>query len=112
MPVIRKLTAEEVRVVESESKSGTSGVRAATRAQYDSILSQYAVGDAVELTLDEGEKVITVKHNVIAAAKRLNVGVEFLRAQRGKGKSMVRFRIVEVDSGDTESSVADEAESE
>lgn len=87
MPQVRKLNPEEVKTLENKGK----GQRRLTEELYDSILSEYEVGDYGEAMLDEGENRLTIRNRLKAAAGRRNVGVEFRRTNG----DLVRFRIIE-----------------
>lgn len=91
MPQVRKLAPEEVKTIENKGK----GQRKLTEELYDSILSEYEVGDYGEATLDEGEKRLTVRNRLKAAAGRRNVGVEFRRTNG----DLIRFYIVAQGNG-------------
>lgn len=84
----RKLTAEEVAQAE-KPKAGSS--RLAKLAQYDTLVEDFSAGEWGELTLDENEKVLTVKKNVKLALERRNLDVQF---GRSKG-NLLRFQVIE-----------------
>jgi hypothetical protein len=86
MPQVRKLAPEEVQTIENKGK----GTRKLTEELYDSILSDYAVGDYGEATLDEGENRLTVRNRMKAAAGRRNLGINFRRTNG----QLLRFQIV------------------
>jgi hypothetical protein len=86
MPQVRKLAREEVQAIENKGK----GLRKLTEQQYDAFLSEYEVGDYGEAELDEGEKRLTVRNRLRAAASRREVGIEFKRIHG----DIIRFRIV------------------
>ena len=92
MPQVRKLAPEEVQTIENKGK----GTRKLTEELYDSILSDYEVGDYGEAVLDEGENRLTVRNRLKAAAGRRSVGVEFRRTNG----DLIRFRIIEHGSSD------------
>ncbi len=71
MPQVRKLAPEEIQALETKGK----GPRKLTEEQYDAILSEYEVGDYGEAVLDEGEKRLTVRNRLKAAADRRTVGI-------------------------------------
>jgi hypothetical protein len=93
MPQVRKLAPEEVKEIQNKGK----GLRKLTEEQYDVILSDYAVGEYGEATLDEGENRLTVRNRMKAAAGRRNIGIEF---RRTKG-DLLRFQIIEQGTGST-----------
>lgn len=81
MPVLRKLTSDEVSEIESKTKR-SSGVRKHIAAQYDEMMSDFEVGQAYEIKLDENEGKITVKSRLEAAAKRANKALEYRRGKK------------------------------
>ena len=91
MPQVRKLNPEEVKTIENKGK----GTRKLTEALYDSILSEYEVGDYGEATLDGDEKRLTVRNRLKAAAGRRNIGLDFKRTQG----NTIRFKVIEPGSG-------------
>ena len=91
MPAVRKLTPEEVQVVEGKRK----GPRKLTEEQYDAFLSEFAVGDYGEAQLGEDEKRLTVRNRLKAAAARRGVSIDLQRTQG----DILRFRIVASDHG-------------
>ena len=91
MPQVRKLAPEEIQALETKGK----GPRKLTEEQYDAILSEYEVGDYGEAVLDEGEKRLTVRNRLKAAADRRTVGISFRRIQG----NTLRFQIVAPGSG-------------
>lgn len=86
MPIVRKLTMDEVKALDNPTK----GLRKLIEVEYDLILSEYATGDYGVAELDPEEKRLTVRNRLKAAANRRNVGLEF---RRTKG-SHLRFRVV------------------
>jgi hypothetical protein len=93
MPAVRKLTPEEVQVVEGKRK----GPRRLAEEQYDGFLSEFESGDYGEAQLGEDEKRLTVRNRLKAAAARRSVAIDFQRTQG----DIIRFRIV-VSGGDTD----------
>src|SRR6266540_6121792 len=87
MPQMRKLALEEVQAMEKSQ-------RKLVEEQYDAILSDYAVGDYGEATLEPGENRLTVRNRLRAAAKRRNLGMEFKRTSL----DFIRFHIVQQSS--------------
>ena len=85
MPQIRKLAAEEVQALQNKGK----GQRKLTEEQCDAFLSDYALGDYGEATLEPGENRLTVCNRFKAAARRRNVGIEFKRTTG----DLIRFKI-------------------
>jgi hypothetical protein len=94
MPQVRKLAPEEVQTIENKGK----GQRKLTEEQYDAFLRDYAVGDYGEALLDEGEKRLTVRNRLKAAAGRRNVGIEFRRTTG----DLIRFKIAAQSDGKAE----------
>lgn len=87
MPQVRKLAPEEVQVLQNKGK----GQRKLIEEQYDTILSDYAVGEYGEAILDPEENRLTVRNRMKAAAGRRNIGIEFRRTSG----DMIRFKIIE-----------------
>jgi len=87
MPQVRKLSPEEVEALQNKGK----GQRKLTEELYDSILSDYAVGDYGEATLDEGDNRLTVRNRLKAAARRRNLSIDFRRTTG----DLLRFQVVE-----------------
>jgi hypothetical protein len=75
MPMVRKLTPDEVQRVEHEAQRQ----RKLTEARYDRFLPEYAVGEYGEAELNENEKRLTVRKRLQAAATRHSLGIHFLR---------------------------------
>ena len=86
MPIVRKLTAEEAQTIENKGK----GQRKLIEEQYDRFLADYHVGDYGEADLEPGEKRMTVRNRLKAAAARRGLTLEF---RRMTGDTL-RFRVV------------------
>lgn len=99
MPTIRKLSVEEVQKIEKKTK----GQRRMTEEQYDTFLEGYDIGDYGEAELEEGEKRITVRNRLKAAAERRGLTLQFRRTQG----NTLRFVV-----GDQDGEVLDEDEQE
>jgi hypothetical protein len=87
MPEVRKLTPAEVETLERKP----SGQRRQIEAQYDVLLSDYAVGEYGEAVLEAHEKRLTVRNRLRAAATRRGVGLDFKRS----GADRLRFQVTE-----------------
>ena len=85
MPQVRKLAPEEVKTLEHKGKA----TRKLTEELYDGILSEYEAGDYGEALLDDGEKRLTVRNRLKAAAGRRNLGIEFRRTNGNR----IRFKL-------------------
>ena len=92
MPNIRKLTSEEIRVIERRIK----GQRKLIEEEYDALLGDYGEGDYGEAELNEGENRITVRNRLKAAANRRNLSLDF---KRTKG-NILRFRVMSKSNGE------------
>ncbi len=106
MPQVRKLTDQEVTALQNKGK----GKRQLAEEEYDAMLSEYEIGDYGEASLDPGDKRLTVRNRLKAAAKRRSVGILF---QRTSG-DMMRFQVVPAaemrdDESDLETAVASDA---
>jgi len=87
MPQVRKLAPEEVQDIQNKGK----GLRKLVEEQYDTILSDYAVGEYGEATLEPEENRLTVRNRMKAAAVRRNISIEFRRTSG----DLIRFQIIE-----------------
>jgi hypothetical protein len=91
MPQVRKLAPEEVETLQNKGK----GQRKLVEEQYDAILSDYAVGDYGEATLEPDDNRLTVRNRLKAAAGRRKLGIDFRRTS----SDLLRFKIVEPSNG-------------
>jgi len=91
MPHVRKLAPEEVQTIQNKGK----GTRKLVEEQYDAILSDYAVGEYGEATLEADENRLTVRNRMKAAARRRSIGINFRRTTG----DLIRFQIVEPSNG-------------
>jgi hypothetical protein len=87
MPELRKLTPAEVEMLERKPTSQ----RRRIEEQYDAFLSDYAVGEYGEAALEPGEKRLTIRNRLRAAAVRRGVGIDFKRTSA----DLLRFRVTE-----------------
>lgn len=90
MPVVRKLTSDEVDALQTKAK----GRRKLLEEQYDAILSDYDVGDYGEAELSPEENRLTERNRLRAAAVRRGLSIDF---QRTTG-DFLRFHIREQDA--------------
>lgn len=90
MPMVRKLTNDEVRAIENRGK----GQRKLVEEQYDAILDEYAVGDYGEADLEPGDNRLTVRNRLKAAALRHGLSLDFKRI---KG-NLLRFKVISADA--------------
>jgi hypothetical protein len=86
MPQVRKLAPEEVQTIQNKGK----GQRKLVEEQYDSILSDYAVGEYGEATLEPDENRLTVRNRFKAAAGRRGLGINFRRSMG----DFIRFQML------------------
>jgi len=100
MPQLRKLTSEEVQTLEYKP----TGQRKLIEEQYDTILSDYAVGEYGEAALEPDEKRLTVRNRLRAAALRRGLEIDFRRTNG----DFIRFQIVEHADGNGTSAAAPE----
>ena len=98
MPQVRKLAPEEIQEIQNKGK----GQRKITEELYDTILSDYEVGEYGEAVLDEGENRLTVRNRMKAAAGRRGLGINFRRTQG----DLIRFQIIEQSNGNGKSAAA------
>ena len=101
MPQIRKLTPAEIQTLEYKP----TGQRKLIEAQYDAILSDYAVGEYGEAALEPDEKRLTVRNRLRAAAVRRGLGIDFRRTNG----DFIRFQVVEHTDGNGVSAARAEA---
>jgi hypothetical protein len=101
MPIVRKLTQQEVQTLENKGK----GQRQLVEEQYDAFLAGYEAGDYGEAELDEGENRLTVRNRFKAAAARRGLELIFPRTTG----NVLRFQVV---SGVEPAEVAPEVEPE
>src|SRR3954465_11261371 len=87
MPQIRKLSPAEVQTLEYKP----TGQRKLIEEQYDAILSDYAVGEYGEASLEPEENRLTVRNRLRAAAGRRDLDVLFRRTSG----DLIRFQIAE-----------------
>ena len=85
MPNFRKLSPAEVQTLEYR---GTSQ-RKQVEAEYDEILRAFAPGDYGQVEPEPGEKRLTVRNRLTAAAARSGLTLHFLRT----APPTLRFRI-------------------
>jgi hypothetical protein len=101
MPQIRKLTPAEIQTLEYKP----TGQRKLIEAQYDAILSDYAVGEYGEAALEPDEKRLTVRNRLRAAAVRRGLEIDFRRTNG----NFIRFQVVEHTDGNGASAAAPQA---
>lgn len=85
MPNVRKLSQDEVRVLENRGK----GQRKLIEEEYDSFLSEYSLGDYGEADLDSNENRLTVRNRLKAAAMRRGLTLDFKRTTG----TLLRFKV-------------------
>lgn len=85
MPNVRKLSQDEVRVIENKGK----GQRKLIEEQYDTILGEYAEGEYGEASLEPGENRLTVRNRLKSAARRRGLAIDFRRTK----DDLLRFQI-------------------
>jgi hypothetical protein len=88
MPSIRKLNRDEVRTIERR----TLGLRRAIEAEYDAFLRDFAPGDYGEAALETGDKRLTVRNRLKAAAGRHDPPLQLTFA-RTRASDVVRFKV-------------------
>jgi hypothetical protein len=86
MPIVRRLTAQEVQSLERKGK----GQRRLVEEQYDAFLADYGPGDYGEAELDEDENRLTVRNRFKAAAARRGLSLIFPRTNG----NLLRFQVV------------------
>jgi hypothetical protein len=91
MAQFRRLADEEVAAMQRPPRNTDGNQRKALLDAYMQHLNQFAIGDWVEVSLEEGEKRETVKNRLKRAADRLGKTLMF---KRTRGNSL-RFQIAE-----------------
>jgi hypothetical protein len=86
MPMVRKLSVDEVRDIENKGK----GQRKLIEEEYDTIIGEYSEGDYGEAMLDAGENRLTVRNRLRAAARRRSLGLNFRRTK----EDLLRFQVI------------------
>jgi hypothetical protein len=89
MPIVRKLTAEEVAALESKRSKGDNA-RPEIAVQYDQFLIEFQPNELGEVTLDEGERKLNIRNRLRAAAERHGLKLEFIRTNG----IIVRFKVL------------------
>jgi hypothetical protein len=87
MPTFRKLTAEEV------ARVAGLGSRKIVELQYDSYIQDFRVGDIGEVTLQPGEKRMTIMARLKNAAARRSPALKLLFRRTGQ-ENLLRFEVV------------------
>jgi hypothetical protein len=89
MPIIRKLTAEEVAELERKTSKGDSA-RSEIAQQYDQFLIEFGPNEHGEVMLDEGDSKLNIRNRLRSAAERHGLKLEFIRTNG----IVVRFKVV------------------
>ncbi|SRR6266542_3897712 len=90
MPIVRKLTPEEVAALEQRGNK-TIGPRQRVEEQYDELLREFQAGDYVVADLEPDEHKLTVRARFRRAAQRRGLVPQFQRT----ADTAVRFKLVE-----------------
>ena len=93
MPIVRKLTAEEVEALEAKQNKG-SNARSEIAQQYDQFLIEFEPNELGEVTLDEGESKLNIRNRLRSAAERRGLKLEFIRTNG----IIVRFKVLSENS--------------
>ena len=86
MPVVRKLTPEEIQVLTEKPL----GPRKLVEEEYDRYLADFSEGDWGEVQLVEGEIRLTIRSRLTAAAERRGLTLDFKRSR----DEVIRFQVV------------------
>ena len=103
MPIVRKLTAEEVEVLERKQSKGDNA-RAEIVPQYDQFLIEFGPNEHGEVELEEGENKLNIRNRLRAAAERRGLKLEFIRTNG----LVVRFKVLS-ENGDEATDVFGQA---
>src|SRR5689334_14744135 len=106
MPIVRKLTAEEVAELERKGRKGDNA-RTEIAQQYDQFLIEFGPNEHGEVQLDDGESKLNIRNRLRAAAERRGLKLEFIRSNG----IIVRFKVVS-GNGDDATEVFGPAEQE
>jgi hypothetical protein len=99
MPMVRKLSDNEVRDIENKGK----GQRKLVEEEYDRYLADYEVGEYGEADLAPEENRLTVRNRLKAAAARRGVSLEFRRTSG----DLLRFKVLSKDGAENRAPAAD-----
>lgn len=94
MPVVRKLTQEEVEALANKTVS----LRKKAAAFYDELLQDCVDGDEVELELEVHERRLTVISRLKTAAARRSPAMQ-IAFRRTRDPMLLRFRVLPVTQG-------------
>jgi hypothetical protein len=89
MPIVRKLTAEEVEELERKTSKGDNA-RSEIAQQYDQFLIEFGPNEHGEVMLDEGDSRLNIRNRLKAAAERRGLKLEFIRTNG----LVVRFKVL------------------
>jgi len=89
MPIVRKLTAEEVEALEAKGSKGANA-RDEIAQQYDQFLIEFGPNEHGEVQLDEGENKLNIRNRLRAAAERRGLKLEFIHTNG----IVVRFKVL------------------
>jgi hypothetical protein len=89
MPIVRKLTAEEIEELERRENKGDSA-RTEIARQYDQFLIEFGPNEHGEVALDERDNKLNIRNRLRAAAERRGLKLEFIRTNG----IVVRFKVV------------------
>ena len=89
MPIVRKLTAEEVEDLERKENKGDSA-RMEIARQYDQFLIEFSPSEQGEIQLDESDSKLNIRNRLRAAAERRGLKLEFIRTNG----LVVRFKVL------------------
>jgi hypothetical protein len=101
MPIVRKLTAEEVAELERKTSKGDNA-RAEIARQYDQFLIEFSPNEHGEVELEEGESKLNIRNRLKGAAARRGLKLEFIRTNG----IVVRFKVLSEESEEATEVVA------
>ena len=99
MPVVRKLTPEEVEALKRKTSKGNRA-RSEIARQYDQFLIEFESNELGEVQLEESENKLNIRNRLRSAAERRGLKLEFIRTNG----IVVRFKVLS-ESGDEASGV-------
>jgi hypothetical protein len=103
MPIVRKLTPEEVEALERKGDSA----RAEIARPYDQFLIEFSPNEHGEVMLDDGDSKLNIRNRLKSAAERRGLRLEFIRTNG----LIVRFKVVS-ENGDEATEVFAPAQEE
>jgi hypothetical protein len=93
MPIVRKLTEDEVAELERKTSKGDNA-RSEIARQYDQFLIEFGPNEHGEVALNEGDSRLNIRNRLRSAAERRGLKLEFIRTNG----IVVRFKVLSEES--------------